>query len=116
MRNAQGNATISSPDGVAEADTFTCFHCQKVTHVKAKMDPSDLGGLCKVCMRLICSRCVGGTCVPLRHASAAPVCRYDMPQTAALLDAVRETRLFVPTMLAVLCGLRRGEPSPYPPP
>jgi integrase len=32
-----------------------------------------------------------------------------MPQTAALLDAVRETRLFVPTMLAVLCGLRRGE-------
>lgn len=34
---------------------------------------------------------------------------YDMPQTAALLDAVRGTRLFVPTMLAVLCGLRRGE-------
>lgn len=34
---------------------------------------------------------------------------YDMPQTAALLDVVRGTRLFVPTMLAVLCGLRRGE-------
>ena len=34
---------------------------------------------------------------------------YDMPQTAALLDAVRGTRLFVPAMLAVLCGLRRGE-------
>jgi integrase len=34
---------------------------------------------------------------------------YDMAQTAALLDAVRGTRLFVPAMLAVLCGLRRGE-------
>ena len=34
---------------------------------------------------------------------------YDMPQTAVLLDAVRGTRLFVPTLLAVLCGLRRGE-------
>jgi integrase len=36
---------------------------------------------------------------------------YDMAQTAVLLDAVRHTRLFVPIMLAVLCGLRRGEVS-----
>ena len=34
---------------------------------------------------------------------------YDMPQTAALIDAVRGTRLFIPTLLAVLCGMRRGE-------
>jgi integrase len=34
---------------------------------------------------------------------------YDMPQTVALLDAVRGTRMFIPAMLAVLCGLRRGE-------
>ena len=34
---------------------------------------------------------------------------YDMPQTAELLDAVRGTRIFVPALLAVLCGLRRGE-------
>ncbi len=34
---------------------------------------------------------------------------YDMPETAALLDAARGTRLFVPIMLGVLCGLRRGE-------
>jgi integrase len=34
---------------------------------------------------------------------------YDMPQTAALLDVVRGTRMFIPVMLAVLCGLRRGE-------
>jgi integrase len=36
---------------------------------------------------------------------------YDMVQTAALLDVIRGTRMFVPTMLAVLCGLRRGEIS-----
>lgn len=34
---------------------------------------------------------------------------YDMQQTAALLDAIRDTRIFIPTVLAVLCGLRRGE-------
>ena len=34
---------------------------------------------------------------------------YDMSQTADLLDAFRGTRMFVPALLAVLCGLRRGE-------
>ena len=34
---------------------------------------------------------------------------YDMPQTAELLEAVRGTRIFIPALLAVLCGLRRGE-------
>jgi integrase len=40
-----------------------------------------------------------------RHRMAT----YDMAQTAALLDIVRGTRMFIPIMLAVLCGLRRGE-------
>ena len=34
---------------------------------------------------------------------------YDMAQTADLLDAVRQTTWFVPVLIAVLCGLRRGE-------
>lgn len=34
---------------------------------------------------------------------------YDMPQTVELLEAVRDTRLLVPVVLGVLCGLRRGE-------
>jgi integrase len=34
---------------------------------------------------------------------------YDLAQTGSLLNATRGTRMFVPTMLAVLCGLRRGE-------
>ena len=34
---------------------------------------------------------------------------YDLAETAALLEAARGTRMLVPTILAVLCGLRRGE-------
>jgi integrase len=34
---------------------------------------------------------------------------YDMAQTAELLPLARDTRLFVPVILGVLCGLRRGE-------
>lgn len=34
---------------------------------------------------------------------------YDMGQTASLLEAVRGTRIFIPALIAVLCGLRRGE-------
>jgi integrase len=34
---------------------------------------------------------------------------YDMSQTAALIDAVRGTPMFIPILLAVLCGMRRGE-------
>jgi integrase len=34
---------------------------------------------------------------------------YDLDQTAELIDALRPTRMFIPTLLAVLCGMRRGE-------
>lgn len=34
---------------------------------------------------------------------------YDAGQTAALLEAFRPTRMFIPVVLAVMCGLRRGE-------
>jgi integrase len=34
---------------------------------------------------------------------------YDMAQTAELLEVLRGERTFVPVMLAILCGLRRGE-------
>jgi len=36
---------------------------------------------------------------------------YDTAQTATLIDLMRDTPLFVPTLLAALCGLRRGEIS-----
>jgi integrase len=34
---------------------------------------------------------------------------YDLEQTADLIEAARGKRIFVPILLAVLCGLRRGE-------
>jgi integrase len=38
-----------------------------------------------------------------------PVVTIDAPTTAAVLDAARELRLFIPIILGSLCGLRRGE-------
>jgi integrase len=38
-----------------------------------------------------------------------PMQTYDLRQTAELIDTMRETSLFIPVLLAVLCGLRRGE-------
>ena len=34
---------------------------------------------------------------------------FDMAQTAELIEAFRGTRMLAPALLAVLCGLRRGE-------
>jgi integrase len=34
---------------------------------------------------------------------------YDLDQTAELIEAFRPTRMLVPALLAVLCGMRRGE-------
>lgn len=64
MRKPHGYATLTSEDGVAECDTTTCAHCNAITHIRPKQDPSTIGGLCKICMGLICPRCVGGECVP----------------------------------------------------
>jgi hypothetical protein len=65
MLRPGGYAQIVDPDGGRqEFDTFTCAHCNAITHVKARRRPEDIGGLCKVCMGLICPRCVGQACVP----------------------------------------------------
>ena len=34
---------------------------------------------------------------------------FDITQTAELIEGLRGTRLLIPVMLGVLCGLRRGE-------
>lgn len=66
MRSPGGYALICDPvSGLREMDTFTCKHCNGVKYVRPKERPEDLGGLCKVCMGLICGPCVNdGTCVP----------------------------------------------------
>ena len=38
-----------------------------------------------------------------------PMQTYDLSQTADVLDHVRGGPIFIPVLLAVLCGLRRGE-------
>jgi hypothetical protein len=58
MRLPQGYVTIVDPTGTQEQDTFTCSHCQKIVAVRALTDAADQGGLCKVCDKFICSRCV----------------------------------------------------------
>lgn len=64
MRREGGYACITSPDGVAEYDSYTCSHCQRINLVKPKQRAEDLGGLCKQCMGLICSQCVSLPCRP----------------------------------------------------
>ena len=34
---------------------------------------------------------------------------YDFAQTVELLELVRDTPIFIPVLLTVFCGLRRGE-------
>lgn len=34
---------------------------------------------------------------------------YSAPQTAMLLDDLRKSRVFIPVLLAAMCGMRRGE-------
>jgi integrase len=43
------------------------------------------------------------------NVTANPMHTYDLAQTAELIEAMRGTRLFIPVLLAVLCGMRRGE-------
>lgn len=80
MRNPGGQATIISPDnsvarfgefrcesinaGVFEVDTFTCIHCNKVVHVKARTPMDDFGSMCRGCMKMTCPKCADGPCVP----------------------------------------------------
>jgi len=50
--------------GTAKFDTCTCFHCNSIFHVSARMRPEDIGGLCKTCMRPICPKCLDKPCTP----------------------------------------------------
>lgn len=66
MRKPQGYALAVDPSGKTslECDTFTCNHCNSVVFVQAKAAPETLGGFCTLCMKNICPKCTGKTCVP----------------------------------------------------
>lgn len=60
-----------------EADTFTCNHCNKVVFVKPKCDPADLGGMCRICAKMICPTCVDlGVCDPVEKKLEREEARY----------------------------------------
>jgi hypothetical protein len=72
LRNVGGYGVAFDPgsDSVGqrdECDTFTCFHCNTVVFVKPKCDPADLGGMCRLCGKMICPRCVSGPCIPFER-------------------------------------------------
>jgi hypothetical protein len=77
MIRAGGYGCISYDDGRrVEHDTFSCRHCNRVTIVRAKQRPEDIGGLCKVCMGLTCPQCTGGNCTPLIRRVEEAEARY----------------------------------------
>ena len=60
-----GLQCVEAREGVTEFDTLSCGHCNRIIHVQARQDPTELGGLCKQCMRCICPQCVDhGGCEP----------------------------------------------------
>ena len=65
MRKPQGYLIGVGPSGViAEADSFTCSHCSRIVIVRPLDDPANMGGHCRLCDKLICSRCVDAGCTP----------------------------------------------------
>lgn len=76
MRNAGGYLQITEDGRVREHDSFSCRHCNRVTFVKVRQKPEDIGGLCKICMGLICPACVGEPCVTLEARLQAQEASY----------------------------------------
>ncbi len=66
MRNPGGYGIPVTPIGeTTEIDNFTCNNCQLATFVPPMADPHPLGGGCRLCQGMICSKCVDkGACAP----------------------------------------------------
>lgn len=78
MRTPGGHLICSGPDGVTTTDTFTCFHCNCIVLVPTKADPAEIGGMCHLCMKLVCPRCVAAAaCTPFEKKLDAIERRYD---------------------------------------
>jgi len=81
MRNPQGYAQWFNGDmGVTdiERDTISCGHCNMVSFIEPFQDPTDSGGLCKICMKLICKLCVDKRiCDPLEEQIARVEAQHE---------------------------------------
>jgi len=69
-----------------EKDSFTCFHCQRCVWVKPMMSPSDMGGWCAICTKLICQTCAGKGCTPWEKQLEKEEARYRFLKSAGLFE------------------------------
>jgi hypothetical protein len=75
----------TGPNGVEEGETFTCAHDQRLVRVPPRADPAAMGGVCKVCMGLICPRCVAsGKCDPFEKKLEREEARGRLLRSAGL--------------------------------
>lgn len=54
----KGFILITDSRGTVEQETFTCGHCNNVIRVPHRANPDDLGGMCRICMSMVCGPCV----------------------------------------------------------
>ncbi len=87
MRRANNYSTLTDPSGVLERDGYTCNHCTCIVHVQPRQRPEDLGGLCKVCMELLCPLCY-------RRRMAGEVCQTWEAQMDKMEASARFNREF----------------------
>lgn len=83
MRRPGGYGVATGPEGVFEIDTFTCSHCNSIVEVPVGTRPEDLGGFCRPCGKLICSKCVD-------KSARGETCRVWEKQCEDLENAVRK--------------------------
>ena len=74
-----GHLEIFDPLRHRQYDTFSCCHCNRVVIVRHRADPSELGGMCKVCDKLICPECnQKGGCTPWEEEMRRMEARYAL--------------------------------------
>jgi len=62
------NGIVISPFGQHQTKSFTCNHCNKVTHLEAGVDPTDtVAWKCTCCSRLVCRVCANKPCLPMQE-------------------------------------------------
>ena len=78
-----GQVTIVGPRQNFEADTATCYHCNRCWVVRStdrnsKSMEADPGGFCRLCMKMICPTCTGKECVPFEKKLQLYESRKDL--------------------------------------
>jgi hypothetical protein len=84
-----GGYTFHNHDGrIEEGESFTCRHCNRVSFVKPRERPEDVGGFCRCCSGLLCKECagrmsLGGKCAPLEENLRRMEARLHLIQSFA---------------------------------